>query len=467
MGIEARIVLEKLAAAGVRAWQILPLGPTGYGDSPYSSLSTFAGNEYLIDPRRIEDLKDQPEIAYAQQEGSRVDYAKVSSWKMELLKKGANSWIAKHPSDKGFESFCKKESYWLDDYALFRVLCTKFNDTRWFLWPQDIKLRKPEAIQKYREQFAPDILCWKVLQYFFELQWSDLKRFANNLGLEIIGDLPIYVGSDSADSWSHPEILKIDAKGNQKALAGCPPDSFSATGQLWGNPVYDWAKNEKTDFEWWLKRIEKTVSRVDTVRIDHFRGLASYWEVPASDTTAANGKWVKGPGMKLVQKLSKYSIIAEDLGTFTPDVYKLLDDSGLPRMRVLHFGFGFKDGKFDTSNFYLPHNYMENCVAYTGTHDNQTTRGWFDSLDESYKDIVRRYLQCPNEEVVWQSIRVVLASHSMCAVIPLQDILEKDDSARMNHPSTVGNHNWSWRFEIRELEQWRLDRLKEFITLYR
>lgn len=467
LGDEARTVLKKFADIGVKIWQILPLGPTGYGDSPYSALSTFAGNEYLIDPRRIAELKNNPEVMYEPQSSARVDYAYVSSKKMALLKKGAELWLKNHPVHPEFDKFCKEEKFWLDDYALYRVLCNKFNDTRWFIWPEELKLRKPDAIKKYTKENEDEILIWKVLQYFFEIQWNDLKDYVHSLGMEIIGDIPIYVGADSVDSWTHPEILKMDENRNQTAQAGCPPDDFSSTGQLWGNPVYDWDKNEESNFKWWLKRIEKNVSRVDTVRIDHFRGLSTYWEVPAGESTAQNGKWMPGPGMKLINKLKKFSIFAEDLGTFTPDVYKLLDDSGLPRMRVIQFAFGFKDGHFDNTNFYLPHNYMENCVCYTGTHDNNTTRGWYNSLDEGTKDIVRRYLQCPDEEVVWQSIRAVLASHSATAVIPLQDVLEKDESGRMNAPSTVGTHNWSWRFAIEELDQWRLDRLRDFILMYR
>lgn len=466
LGEEARIVLNKFADAGIKLWQILPLGPTGFGNSPYSALSTFAGNEYLIDLRSVDGFEVPRDFCSCS--SNAVNYGDVFNFKLPLLKQAAVAWYEKNSNSREFNDFCTDNSDWLDDYALYRALAEHFNDTRWYTWPEEIKLRKPKALNSYSSRFEKEILVTKVLQFLFEEQWNKLRDYAHGLGIEIIGDVPIYVGSDSADAWSNRSILKIDAKGNQTAQAGCPPDAFDAGGQLWGNPVYDWKKLEQDDFKWWIRRIEKTSSRVDYVRIDHFRGLASYWEIPAGAESAISGKWVEGPRMKLVSKLSEFKIIAEDLGTLTEDVFQLLEDSKWPGMRVFQFAFEFDgNGKLRTENPYLPHNCTKNCVAYTGTHDNQTTRGWFNSCSESMKDIVRRYLQCPDEEVVWQAIRSLLSSSADIVVIPLQDVLGFDDSARMNKPSTVGSDNWSWRFNLESLEKWKFDRLKSFIDLYR
>ena len=469
LGIEARKILKLMSQAGIHIWQILPLGPTGYGDSPYASLSCFAGNELLIDIRSLKALFSDISLDYSdpfKDSSARVNYNSVYETKRAYLGKIATQFAQKHGSDPAYLAFCTENAWWLDDYALYQSLNRHFNDSRWFLWPDDIKNRKKSAITKWTKTLAADIEEIKVLQYFFFSQWNSLHEFANSIGIQIIGDIPIFAAGDSVDVWTNRKLFKLDAKGNQTALAGCPPDAFSTTGQLWGNPVYDWKEHEKDDFAWWRKRVECTLKLVDILRIDHFKGFESYWETPAGETTAINGKWMPGPGMKLLGHFKDMNIIAEDLGFLTPAVEKLREDSGFPGMKIYQFAFDLSKGYFDTANAYLPHNYDKNCVAYTGTHDNETAQGWYNRQSDAYKDIIRRYLQCPDHEVVWQMLRTLLASSAKYVIFPMQDIMGLDNSARMNEPSTVGTSNWSWRMNPKDLEDWKLDRLKEYITLY-
>lgn len=463
LGQEARLTLTKLASAGVRLWQVLPLGPTGYGDSPYASRSSFAGNELMIDLRQIEGFECPEDNS---DRSARVDYPSVYANKLVLLKKAASRWLENHKKDAGFVSFCKKQSWWLDDYALYQCLVNKYNDSRWYVWNEDVRDRKEETLAALKKELSPEIEIYRVLQYFFYTQWDSLHRFANDLGIRIIGDIPIFCAGDSVDVWTNRKLFKIDAKGKQKAGAGVPPDAFSSTGQLWGNPVYDWKEHEKDDFAWYRRRVEMTLKMVDIVRIDHFRGLESYWEVPAIAPDASYGKWVKGPGMKLVKYFADKDIIAEDLGVITPQVEKLLADSSFPGMKVLQFAFDLENGNLKTDNYYLPFNYSYNCAAYTGTHDNDTSRSWFNNLSPEYRDIVRRFLQCPDEDVVWQMMRALLSSCAKYVIFPMQDLMDLGGEARMNAPSTVSSCNWSWRMNPANLEQWRLDRLREYIKLY-
>ena len=471
LGIEARQTLHALSSAGVTLWQILPLGPTGYGDSPYAARSTFAGNELLIDLRSLDRLCGENGLGktYSDPENrtrGRVDYSEVYRYKMPLLKEAAGLFINNPCSKDAYRAFCAENAWWLDDYALYQALVNRFGDSRWFMWDDDIKKRKKTAIAKWTKALSREIEVYKVLQYFFFSQWDALHAFANGIGIKIIGDIPIYVAGDSVDAWTNTKLFKIDAKGNQTAMAGCPPDAFTELGQLWGNPVYDWPEHVKDDYAWWKKRMEMTLRLVDIVRIDHFRGFESYWEVPAGSENAKNGKWVPGPGMDLLKHFKGMPIIGEDLGFLTPAVAKMKKESGFPGMKIMQFAFDLSKGSFDAKNAYLPHNYERSCVAYTGTHDNETTRGWFSNLPGDYKDIVRRYLQCPDEEVVWQMIRALLASEADTVVIPMQDILGLDNSARMNMPSVVGTSNWSWRYDPDMLQFWMLGRLGEFIMLY-
>lgn len=478
LGIESRRILRLMAQANIRLWQILPLGPTGYGDSPYASRSCFAGNELLIDIRSLNNICDDNDIglvlndAIKDLEGvgldcsARVDYNQVYATKMVALKKIAGAFAKGHAQDVDFQAFCSENAWWLDDYALYQGLVNNFNDSRWFMWPQDIKDRRKSAMSKWTKDLADEISIYKALQYFFHCQWNSLHKFANDLGIKIIGDIPIFAAGDSVDVWTNRRLFKIDSKGNQTALAGCPPDDFCPTGQLWGNPVYNWKEHEKDDFAWWRRRVEMMFKIVDILRIDHFRGFESYWETPAGEETAMNGKWMPGPGMKLLGHFKGMDIIAEDLGFMTPEVQQLRAATEFPGMKIYQFGWDIQNGRFDASNEYLPHNYEQNCVAYTGTHDNETARGWYNRQSDEYKDIIRRYLQCPDDEVVWQMIRTLLASSAKYAIFPMQDIMGLDNSARMNVPSTVGISNWSWRMDPNQLEGWKLDRLREYIMLY-
>ncbi|MCF0237943.1 MAG: 4-alpha-glucanotransferase [Sphaerochaetaceae bacterium] len=471
LGKEARETLITLSQAGVRLWQVLPLGPTGFGDSPYSPRSSFAGNELLIDLRTLDSLCGEKGLGKTFNDstpfnGDRVNYPQVYSHKMVLLKEAAKLFLQNNSNYGPYLDFCNKNSWWLDDYALYQALVNKFNDSRWFLWEESLKHRKKGAITKALKENLEEVNTYKVLQYFFYSQWNSLHDFANSLGIEIIGDMPIFAASDSVDVWTHPELFKLDENLKQTAQAGVPPDAFSDDGQLWGNPVYNWPVHEKQDFSWWRQRLEVTLSQVDIVRIDHFRGFESYWEVPIQDKTAANGQWVEGPGMKLFSYFKNRNVIAEDLGVITPEVQKLIKATGFPGMKVLQFAFDIRDGKLASDNFYLPFNYSENSIAYTGTHDNNTTIGWFNELPPHLQDIIRRFLQCPDNEVSWQMIRALMSSVAKYVIVPMQDILNLGSDARMNKPSTVGSSNWSWRFNPKDLQNWMIERFKEFAMLY-
>ncbi|MCR5760900.1 MAG: 4-alpha-glucanotransferase [Sphaerochaetaceae bacterium] len=465
LGAEARRTLDRLSNAGVTLWQILPLGPTGYGNSPYAPLSCFAGNEYLIDLRQIEGFT-APEPDSTEDNTARVDYGKVYEKKFQTLKVAAKAFLEKHKEDSKYLSFCSENAWWLDDYALYRALSDRFNDTRWFLWEAPIKKRTEASVKKYTKLLSKEISIYKALQYFFYTQWNSLHEYASSLGIKIVGDMPIFCSGDSVDVWTNKKLFKLDKNCMQTAGAGVPPDAFSPTGQYWGNPVYNWKEHEKDDFAWFRKRVLMTMKMVDVLRIDHFRGFESYWEIPAGSATAEAGHWEPGPGMKLLKHFTDLDIIAEDLGVITDEVKALLSDTGFPGMKIVQFAFDLSGGHFNTENAYLPHNYDKNCAAYTGTHDNETTRGWYDRQSDEYKDIIRRYFQCPDEEVVWQMIRVLIASPARYVIFPLQDIMGLDNSARMNAPSTVGSSNWSWRFDPDKLTDGILNRLKEYITIY-
>lgn len=465
LGYEARTTLDRLSGAGVKLWQILPLGPTGYGNSPYASLSCFAGNEYLIDLRQIDGFT-APEDSDYENRSQRVDYGKVYENKFQLLKVAARAFLEKNSGSRDYLAFCADNSWWLDDYALYRALSDRFNDTRWFLWEEPIRKRTAAAVKKYTKLLGQEIKLYKALQFLFHSQWESLHGYANSLGMKIVGDMPIFCAGDSVDVWTNRKLFKLDPAGMQTAGAGVPPDAFSPTGQYWGNPVYNWKEHEKDDYSWFRKRVEMTLKMVDVLRIDHFRGFESYWEVPAGSETAQAGKWMPGPGMKMLKHFKGMEIIAEDLGIITPEVEKLLEDSGFPGMKIVQFAFDLSSGRLNTENAYLPHNYVKNCVAYTGTHDNETTRGWYNRQSDEYKDILRRYFQCPDEEIVWQMMRSLISSSANYVIFPLQDLMGLDNSARMNAPSTVGSSNWSWRFDPSLLTDGILNRLREYISLY-
>jgi 4-alpha-glucanotransferase len=456
LGTAAYQFVDFLVDAGQTMWQILPLGPTGYGNSPYQSPSAFAGNPLLISlDRMVEenllesgDMPDIPEAFYRE---DRVNYDAVASYKYPLLKRSFERLRASptSPHTKELARFCKEQSGWLDDYALFMALTEHF-EKPWYQWDRDISLREsPAAIEQWQKKLSEQIEFRKYMQYLFFTQWLSLKSYANSRGVRIIGDIPIYVSFDSADVWANPDMYKLDKDGNPTVVAGVPPDYFSATGQRWGNPIYRWDQMSKRDFDWWIARMKQTLTVVDIVRIDHFRGLESYWEVPASEETAVNGKWVKAPGTKFFNTLNsvfgELPIIAEDLGLITPEVEKLRDKFKLPGMKVLHFAFG------DTSdNPYLPHNYEANFVAYTGTHDNDTTIGWFEKLPHDQREAVQCYMGREGSDIAWELMRLAMMSVAEVCIVPLQDVLRLGSESRMNTPGTIEG-NWEWRLPSRTL----------------
>lgn len=464
LGKEAREMLDKFAQMGVKLWQVLPLGPTGFGDSPYASRSAFAGNEYLIDLRSIDGADNTGIWDSNPYEG--VNYDNVYNTKLPVLKVAAAKYYENHKEDSDFKDFVKKQNYWLKDYALFMALTEYYHDSRWYMWEEGIKNRKPESIKKWTEKLKNEVNIYITLQFLFRQQWDKLHKYAKKLGIQIIGDVPVFAAMDSADVWTHRELFKIDSHGNQEASAGVPPDPFCEYGQLWGNPVYNWPVHDKDGYKWFKSRIEYNFELIDILRIDHFRGFESYWEVPAGSPNAVNGVWKKGPGMKLLKHFKGMRIIAEDLGFITPAVKQLLKKTNWPGMKILQFGFDFENGDIDPDNEHLPHNYKYVSVSYTGTHDNETARGWYNGLTSEQKDVVRRYFECSDDDVVWQMIRSLILSNSKYTIVPIQDILGLDNSARMNAPSTVGKFNWSYRYNPEMLKDWMQTRLKNMLVQY-
>ncbi len=475
LGSEAYSFLERVRDSGSGLWQILPLNPTGYGNSPYSPRSSFASNELLISIEslisdgylRNEDVLDYPEFP-----SGRVDFNRVIEYKWPLLRKAAKSFIAEQREKESFNAFLKREEYWLSDYALFMVLYDEFLDARWWLWPEDYSKRTPSSIEKLKRERKEDIEIYIALQYLFDKQWKALKEKASLYKVRIIGDVPIFVGKDSADTWSHPELFKRNEKGEFNKVSGVPPDSFTLTGQLWGNPVYDWQKHIETDFKWWIERIKRTSETVDVIRIDHFRGFASYYEIDADAKTAEHGVWVKSPGREFFNEIRKalgsINIIAEDLGYMTDDVIALRTEFGFPGMKIAEDGFNFRpEGTFDAENSFLPHNYTKRFVAYTGTHDNNTIKGWFSHLSERKKEYVRAYtLSSSDDDIPWALIRSVSASNADWAVFTMQDLLALGEDARMNTPSTCNEVNWSWRMEKGAFTPEIAERMRKLNELY-
>lgn len=477
LGEEAYSFIDSISSNGIELWQILPTGPTGYGDSPYASRSTFAGNELFISPKALylDGYLTVEDVLVKAENKDRVDYGEARRIKMPLLFKAAENFLkkAKKKEKESFDSFKEKEGWWLFDYALFQALCARYNDSRWFsVWPKELRKREEKALEKARKEEKKIIDIYCVLQYFFYSQWDKLKSYANKKGVSIIGDIPIFVASDSVDAWTNTSLLQFDEECNQLSSAGVPPDAFSQTGQLWGNPLYNWDKMKKDGYAWWISRIKAALRVSDIVRIDHFRGFEAYWSVEKGEETAINGKWIKGPGQDFFDKIhaelgDDLPIIAEDLGVITDGVEKLRDDNKLPGMKILQFAFAFTDdGEFDTTNSYLIHNIDSRSVSYTGTHDNNTTLGWYKSLDERTKDIVRRYFECSDEEVLWKMMRSLLLSRSMYVIFPYQDILGLGEEARMNVPSTCGSSNWSWRMRREDITSPSLEGIKYYSMLF-
>ncbi len=441
--------VDFLKAAGQSYWQILPLGPTSYGDSPYQSFSTFAGNPYFIDLNALveEGLLTRRDLeATAFTDTNSIDYSELYEKRIPLLKKAYGR--CKLKENQAYLQFCEN-SDWLQDYALFMAIKDFFGGISWEQWEPDIRHRKADVLQTYRSKLSDEIEFYKFLQYLFFQQWFKLKQYANDNGIRIIGDIPIYVALDSADAWANPALFQLDEDGLPKAVAGCPPDGFSADGQLWGNPLYDWAFHQKTGYRWWIDRLHHCFMLYDVVRIDHFRGFDAYYSIPYGSKTAKNGHWEKGPGMDLFQAvrkvLGKKSVIAEDLGFITSSVKQLVRDCGFPNMKVLEFAFDSRDTS--SRSEHLPHNYEQNCVAYTGTHDNQTIASWFETITDEERNMARLYLcdhNTPDEKLCNALISLIMRSRAALCIIPMQDWLGLDDSARINTPSTVGT-NWKWR----------------------
>lgn len=466
---EAYAFVDFLEKARQKYWQVLPFGSTGYGDSPYQSFSTFAGNPYFIDLETLisEGLLTETEcenVAYGDRV-EEVDYYKIYHSRFQLLKLAYERF--RLHTNENFELFCKEHESWLNDYSLFMAVKNYFGDKGIDEWEEDIRIRKQEALVKYEEILADDIVFYKFIQYKFFEQWNSLKEYANNKGIKIIGDIPIYVAYDSADTWANKELFKFDEAGKPIAVAGCPPDSFSATGQLWGNPLYDWEYHKSTGYEWWIRRIAFCFKLYDVVRVDHFRGFDEYYAIPYGAKDAVIGKWEKGPGIDIFEHIKRalgdVDIIAEDLGFLTDSSRQLVEDCGYPGMKIIQFAFDSRE-----ESDYLPHNYSRNCVVYTGTHDNDTIIGWYNTLCEEDKEYATSYVNNHNsklEEIHWDFIKFTLASVADLAIIPMQDYLGLGSEARINTPSTLGG-NWVWRMKKDDIDMNLADKICYITKLY-
>ncbi|MGC2237586.1 MAG: 4-alpha-glucanotransferase [Pyrinomonadaceae bacterium] len=480
LGAEAYKFVDFLEKAKQTYWQVLPLGPTGYGDSPYQCFSAFAGNTNLISPEKLvedgflteDETNQKPDFP----EG-RVDFGKLYDWKNWILPKAYERFRLTTSVDlRGkFETFSQEQAAWLDDYTLFRAIKKSQNQASWQNWDKPLKLRDEAALAKAREDLREEIQAQKFQQWLFFRQWNELKNYCHSKNIKIVGDVPIFVALDSADVWCNPSQFKLAEDGSPKTVAGVPPDYFSETGQLWGNPIYNWEQMQKDDFRWWIRRVKATLNTVDIVRVDHFRGFAASWEVPGGDTTAQNGRWVNVPGKELFEtlktELDDLPFWAEDLGVITPDVEELRDSFGFPGMRILQFAFGG-----DADNHDLPHNYIKNCVAYTGTHDNDTTVGWFNSKAGSgstrddrqirrEREFCLDYLKSDGREIHWDFIRAVWESVADTAIAPMQDLLGSGNEARMNLPASSSG-NWFWQCKEGDISDEIADRLRGLTEIY-
>jgi len=469
LGPEAYRWVQFLYESGCHLWEILPLGPTGYGDSPYQCFSAFAGNPYLISPVMLldqgllepQDLTDRPDF-----HDDFVRYGEAITWKLTLLDRAFDR-LAKGAFPKitaEYNKFCAKHSAWLNDFALFMAIKESFGGISWENWGSDLRQRDETAILNFEKNHGREINRHKFRQYLFFEQWDALKQYAKRKEVKIIGDIPIFISYDSADVWSHPELFHLDSQGKPTVVAGVPPDYFSPTGQLWGNPLYNWDVHLKQNYQWWKARFKSSFALYDYVRLDHFRGFAGYWEIPYGMPTAEIGTWKKGPGIPFFENLrgslGDLPIIAEDLGVITPDVVQLRDNLSFPGMKIFQFAFSS-----DPSDPFLPHNYPEHCVAYTGTHDNDTALGWYKSAPEDEQDFIRRYLARSGDDISWDMIRAVWSSVAVFALAPLQDVLKLDADARMNFPGKPDG-NWTWRFTPDMLTEPVRQRLYEMNYLY-
>jgi 4-alpha-glucanotransferase len=477
LGPVAHAFVDFLAGTGQTWWQMLPLGPVGYGGSPYQSPSSFAGNPLLISLDRLADrgwLAAAELAAIPDRPADQLDFDAAAALKRDWLRRAYEGFRAAG-DDPAFEAFRQEQCSWLDDYVFFQALCDAHGGQPWFEWEPELVARRPEACARWRERVAEGIDFHEFVQYAFEIQWKELRAHCRDKGIRLIGDLPIFVAEDSADVWAHPDLYYLDEHGRPQFMAGVPPDYFSEDGQLWGNPLYRWDVHAKDDFAWWRLRLRALLERVDLVRIDHFRGFEAYWEVPAGSKTAATGRWIPGPGRAFFHALRKemgsVPLIAEDLGVITPDVEALRDEFDLPGMRILQFGFD-ADPAMEK---YLPHRYIKNCIAYTGTHDNDTTYGWYHTRQvtttqpreevEAARAFARRYADTDGREIHWDMIRILFASVADTAIVPMQDILGLDSRARMNFPGKPQG-NWTWRYRAEQLDRRIADGLAEMTALY-
>lgn len=472
LGENAYKFVDFLKDSGQEYWQILPIGPTGYGDSPYQSYSAYAGNPLLIDldllVRQGLISSTDHDLAVLEQKKRFEDYAQLFTYKNILLHKASAAFFEKANVAQlsAYNAFYYDNKWWLNDYALFMALKYHFGHVMWTEWEDDIRLRKEEAVKAYSEKLEKEIKCWKFIQFIFYRQYGALKAYANKKGIKIYGDMPIYVSMDSADIWANPELFMLDKDCRPVKVAGCPPDGFSPTGQLWGNPLYDWDKMEADGFKWWISRVEYSAKLFDLTRIDHFRGFESFYAIPAEDKTAENGEWLKGPSMKLFNAIKKQlgdvKLVAEDLGFLTDEVKAMLKAAGYPGMNVLEFAFYDRQD----SN-YLPHNYVRNSVTYIGTHDNDTAIGWYKSLNKNDKKYAKQYMALTRKEGLCTGmIRTAFASVSDLVIIQMQDYLELGSSARMNTPSTIGNGNWAWRMKDGDINPVLAKKIKKLAKRY-
>ena len=471
LGKEAYAFIDFLKKSRQKLWQIFPLGPTGYGDSPYQSFSSFAGNPYLIDFDLLieahllseEDLRD---VFFGDNE-EYIDYGAVYNQKYPLLRKAYENFKSSdnHELRENLEHFKRENASWLNDYSLYISLKNHFNGLPWNEWAHDIKNREHGAMEHYKNELADDIEYHNFIQFLFFKQWGDVKRYANENGIKIIGDIPIFVAADSSDAWANPEIFLFDEERKPVKVAGVPPDYFSATGQLWGNPLYNWQKLKETNYSWWVERVRANLSTCDIIRIDHFRGFEAYWAVPYGDDTAINGQWEPGPGIDLFNaiksQLGELPIIAEDLGLMTQGVIDLREATGFPGMKIL--GFAFDSGE---ENDYLPHTYTKNCVVYTGTHDNDTLIGWFQKAKEEDRQFARDYLNSrSDDEIHWDAIRGAWSSVASMAISPVQDFLGLGSEARINTPGVAAG-NWQWRLRHGVLTDELAERIAKLTRVY-
>lgn len=484
LGPHAYRFMDWLASTGCKLWQVLPLGPTGYGDSPYQCFSAFAGNPYLISPEFLlqdglltqADLNDMPAF-----NASSVDFGLLIPWKLNLLLKAFSSFAqsgadeARPPSNiealhKEFDYFCAENAAWLDDYALFMSIKEAHGGGAWNGWDKSIRTRKKSAMDKARKAHTESVQRYSFYQFLFFRQWNNIRAYAKEKDIKIVGDIPIFIAYDSADAWANPDLFYLDENSLPTVVAGVPPDYFSPTGQLWGNPLYRWDAHKETGYAWWLDRFRAVLKLVDIVRLDHFRGFAGYYEIPFGAKTAETGRWVPGPGNDffkvLDEKLSDartteidLPIIAEDLGLITPDVVELRDGFKLPGMKIMQFGFD------EPKNPFLPHNYPAHCVAYTGTHDNDTARGWYDTAPEHERKFALKYLNTDADHFVWELMRGVWSSVAVYALAPMQDLLNLGGYARMNFPSRLGG-NWEWRMQEADMNEHLAGGLRELNELY-